>query len=334
VLVVSLTAGLGALYAEQATLQASFGDQRYVLVDRGDQWVLSQEGGEIRTLPAKPTTFVELRALESGWLLAGHRPAPKGPGHELVLLRQGRGAAAEALPVPPAGSSTLIAPSPLVEEGRLIGLAWLEGEDPAALGVRVAAWTGSGFSPAEWVAKPSGRSQLALQAAVLGDGAWLLVWSAFDGVDDEILWSSSGRDGWTAPARVHADNAVPDITPVVVATGSGAVAAWSRFESGQYRVRVSRFHDGSWSDEERVGGPGSLFPFFVGDAAQRGPSLVFSSATEGAWFLLELGARDEVRTRSRWQGPARTRPVVERPASGPARLEWPQASLRTPGEAR
>ena len=170
-------------------------------------------------LPSGAGVFDAAAALESGWLLAGHRPVEDGEGRELVLVR-GDDGRTEELPAPPSGTATVVSPQPLVEAGELVGLAWLEGSDASALGVRAAGWNGAGFSAAEWVAPPIDGSQLALSGAVLADGSWLLVWSAFDGGDDEILWSRRDGTTWTAPARLHADNRVPDITPVVAATAA------------------------------------------------------------------------------------------------------------------
>ena len=184
-----------------------------------------------------------------------------------------------------------------------MGLVWLEGSDASALGVRAAAWNGTGFSAAEWVSPPLDGSQLALSGAVLADGSWLLAWSAFDGSDDEILWSRRDGATWTAPARLHPDNRVPDITPAVAATARGAVAAWSRYDGGSYRGRVMRFDaSAGWRDEERLGGAGSVFPFFAVDDSASGPLLVFREGVEGRWDLIELGGRGEVRSRTQWTG--------------------------------
>ncbi|HVR29242.1 MAG TPA: hypothetical protein VMS86_06865 [Thermoanaerobaculia bacterium] len=322
-----LALSVAPVRALDATLQASLSGRFYALVDRGDRhWTLVEEGRAPILLPGEQgEVYDALIAIDGGWLAAGHRPASSGPGRELVLLRGGDGSL-DLLPVPPAGGETLLSPRPLVEDGELVGLAWLEGSDARTLGVRAATWSGAGFAPAAWISPPSGAgSQLALSAAVLRDRSWLLVWSAFDGGDDEILWSVRGGPdgpGWSTPARLHADNAVPDITPVVAATWRGAVAAWSRYEAGHYRVRVARFHDGAWRGEERLGGPGSVFPFFVADEAARGPSLVFPTGVEGWWELVELGGSGQVTARTRWAGRPREAPLARRGPAGGARLEW------------
>jgi hypothetical protein len=261
-------------------------------------------------------------ALESGWLLAGHRALENGEGRELVLLR-GDERRADALPTPPVGAPTARSPQPLVESGRLVGLAWLEGSDSSNLGVRAAAWNGSGFSASEWVAPPIDGSQLALSGAVLADGSWLLVWSAFDGQDDEIRWSRRDGSSWSAPARLHPGNQVPDITPAVVATARGAIAAWSRYDGGSYRGRVMRFDaDSGWRDEERLGGAATVFPFFVTDDAAGRAALVFRQGGEGRWDLFEIGGGGEVRSHTRWNGDADARPVIRRSGAGSPRLQW------------
>jgi hypothetical protein len=316
-------ASLAPIHAQETSLQASFGGRSYVLF-RGDEgYALLENGREPVSLASqRRVVFEAAAALETGWLLAGFRAVENGPGSELVLLR-GNEQGVKELPVPPSGSATAVAPQPLIESGRLVGLTWLEGSDTTNLGVRAAAWNGDGFSAAEWVSPPLDGSQLALSGTVLTDASWLLVWSAFDGSDDEILWSRRDGASWTAPARVHPDNQVPDITPAVAATARGAVAAWSRYDGGSYRGRVMRFDaSAGWRDEERLGGTGSVFPFFAVDDWANGPLLVFREGVEGRWDLIELGGRGEVRSRTQWTGDPKRRPVVQVGAGGAARLEW------------
>jgi hypothetical protein len=308
--------------AQDAALQAARAGRLYALVADGGRFTVAETGQAPLALAADASlTYDALAALDSGWLLAGHRLAPDGSGRELVLLRGGGGEAPQSLPVPPSGSSSIRGPQPLVEAGELMGLAWLEGSG-SVLGVRAASWNGSGFTAAEWVSPPASGSQLALSATVLLDGSWLLVWSAFDGNDDEILWSRRDGPAWSAPARLHADNAVPDITPVVAATAGGAVAAWSRYEDGHYRVRMARLRGGAWGDEQRLGGAGSVFPFFVVDDTAGGPQLVFPEVGSGEWELIELTSTGQVETRSRFPAETRARPLVRRGAGGGARLQW------------
>ncbi len=318
-----LAFSLAPIHAQETSLQVSFTGRSYVVVRGDGGYAVLEDGREpVMLASERGAVFDAAAALESGWLLAGHRAMENGEGRELVLLR-GDDGRTEELPAPLTWPARVISPQPLVESGELIGLAWLEGSDPSALGVRAAVWNGAGFSAAEWVAPPIDGSQLALSGAVLADGSWLLVWSAFDGGDDEILWSRRDGSSWTAPARVHPENQVPDITPVVAATARGAIAAWSRYDGGVYRGRVMRFRaEDGWRDEERIGGPGSVFPFFVADDSTSRPLLVLREGIEGRWDLIEIGGSGEVRSRTRWNGDSDRRPMIRRGAGGAARLEW------------
>jgi hypothetical protein len=99
--------------------------------------------------------------------------------------------------------------------------------------------------------------------------------------------------------------------------------AWSRYDAGSYRGRVMRFDPSTgWRDEERIGGPHTVFPFFAADDSGRGPVLVFREGVQGRWEAIELGRRGEVRARSRFEGLTLQRPLVRRGAGGAARLEW------------
>src|SRR5690606_27472122 len=113
----------------------------------------------------------------------------------------------------------------------------------------------------ERVAAPGPGSQLALSGAVLRDGSTMLVWSRFDGEDDEIFWSRHDGRRWSAPARLAHDNRVPDVTPVVAPLGDGAVVAWSRFGQGTYHLTTAHWSRAAgWSAGERTGPRGSVHP--------------------------------------------------------------------------
>lgn len=218
--------------------------------------------GKTLALPLPPDAEVEaLAGPETGWLAAGSVRSAEG-GRELFLLRGDRGLAV-ALPVPPSQEHRIRRrPVLFTRGGRLTGLAWLEGDGLRSLAVRAASWKGNrgGFAAPVWVSRPGPGSQLALTGAALADGSWLLAWSAFDGEDDEVVWSRF-RDGvWSAVRPVSDDNAVPDVTPHLAAAGNGALLAWSRYDAGDYRVRLTRFVRDGFVDEQRVGEPGSLHP--------------------------------------------------------------------------
>jgi hypothetical protein len=214
-------------------------------------------------------------ATRRGWLAAGSVPV-KG-GRELALWRDAA-AGAQALAPPPGKRGALRSdPLPLVHDGRLVGLAWLEGEAADRLGVWTASWDGGAWSTPVEVSPPGAGSQLALTGDVLADGSWLLAWSALEGKADEILWSRRQGTRWSPPQRVDRPNAVPDVTPALRRDGSGALLAWSRYDGNDYRLLLARFTGGRWQAPRRVGGPGTVLPSWEQGA------LLFRDAAHAAW---------------------------------------------------
>lgn len=234
-----------------------------------------------------------------GWIAAGVRD-----GSTLVLLRDGAGGgsaegAVERIPAPESRGRLAASPVPLIagERGGLLGIAWLGGESPRSLEVRFAPALGPGdWGETETVAGPGPGSQLALSGGVLADGSAMLVWSAFDGEDDEILWSHREAGRWSAPAPLGGGNRVPDITPVVAPLGDGAVAAWSRFDGGEYRLVLSRWTGNGWSAAEPAGPPGSLYPTVL--PHEEGALLGYRDARRGAWTALRLDPAGRVTARA------------------------------------
>jgi hypothetical protein len=190
--------------------------------------------------------------------------------------------------------------------------------------VRAAAWTGTRWQAPERVSFPGPGSQLALTGAVLTDGSWLLAWSAFDGQDDEIVWSRRAAGAWQPVKRLYPDNSVPDITPALAATADGgALIAWSRFDGHAYQLRMARFDragDGRWTGEHAAAPSGSLYPAFVG-----GTRLLYLTAVPRAWSVLDLDAAGRVLSRASIAADA----TLDRPAvsfdGGQVRMRWPAA---------
>ena len=297
---------------------------RPLLLPAEDGARLQLASGERIALPvphgAEVTTALDI---EEGWIAAGVRPDPSGRSE--IFLLTGDESAVTELPPPPGRESALRhQPLPLIEGGHLAGLLWLEGGDRMSFGVRFAAWDGDGWSAPQTVAAPGPGSQLALTATRLADGTWLAAWSAFDGTDDEIVWSRRGRNGvWSPARRAAAGNQVPDITPALTATRGGALLAWSRFEDGEYRVVVSRFRNGAWTKPEPAGPAGSLFPSF--EPAPEGRTwMLYRNAVPGGWTVAELDGqgRPVRRAAVEIQTAAADRPVVQAAGNGLA-LAWP-----------
>lgn len=195
---------------------------------------------------------------------SGSRPVPEPPGQRGLERRE----------------AVL-----LVDDGRLEGLAWLEGDGDRSLSVRAAAWDGQAWRTPEPISIPGPGSQLALSGAVLADGSWLLAWTAFDGQDDEVVWSRRTAEGWS-PVRPMSDNAVPDITPALAVSGKGALLAWSRFDGQSYRLHLARFADGRWLDERAAAPAGTLLPSF--QETEDGLYLLYRTARPKGWSVQEL----------------------------------------------
>ena len=205
----------------------------------------------------------------------------------------------------------------LVDGGRLAGVAWLEGDGERSFSVRAAVWTGSAWQAPERVSFPGPGSQLGLTGAVLADGSWLLAWSAFDGHDDEIVWSRKVGASWQPVKRLYPDNAVPDITPALAATADGgALIAWSRYDGHGYALRMARFARGAWGDEHAAGPSGSLYPTFLGAA-----KLLYLDAAPRGWSVLDLDPRGRAKARASVAS-ALDRPAV-RFSGGAAEMRWP-----------
>lgn len=288
--------------------------------------------------------LTSVASLDDGWIAAGTTAA--ADRRELFLVR-GREETVSPLAAPGDAGATddpgdrlRAEPLPLVDRGRLAGLAWLEGKDRKSLAVRFAAWNGAGWEEPVLVSPPGPGSQLALTAARLGDGSWLLAWSAFDGEDDEIVWSRSspgpagaaGPTGWSRPRRLASDNRVPDVTPALTATpDGGALLAWNRHtEGGGYALVASRFQGsrrGRWSAPRELAASGALFPTFEASEASRpgSPRLLVRTTEPRGWALIELDAAGRPARRAEaveGGGASAERPAVAVSGSG-VTFRWP-----------
>jgi hypothetical protein len=253
-----------------------------------------------RVLLPSSADVTELAELDGGWLAGGTVADPNGSRR--LWLRLGSGRGSRELPLPPASELAVQRrPVALVEGGELVGLAWLEGAAAGGMGVRAAAWNGSAWAAPEWIARPGSGSQLSLAGAVLADGSWLLVWSAFDGHDDEIVAARRARGGWDSPRRIAADNDVPDITPAVMASGDGAIVAWSRYLGDGYGLLRATFDGREWRELEGSE-RGGLYPAFRGD---RGSSaLLYFDGRRRCWSALDLDPQGGIARRAELAGPA------------------------------
>ena len=299
------------------------------LVDEAGAWQVRRSGAAPRPIdPGVGFRPSAVSPLGDGWLVVG--TVTSGRRSDLLLLRGGTDGV-EVLPAPGGRAddgpiASRGGPVALVADDRLLGVAWLEADRQDDLVVRSAEWLDGDWGPIEEVS-PQGPgalargAQLGLAAAVLPGGDWLLLWAGVDGEDDEILWSRRGERTWTAPRRLHGDNRVPDIKPTVVATPDGALAAWSVFHDGHYRLRLGRLHGATWSLGPPSGGLGALYPEAL--VADDGLLILHRSVVPDGWAVLELD-RDGAPLREGFVGRATSaRPVVVRTDDGGYLLRWP-----------
>jgi hypothetical protein len=304
------------------TLQTRTGDAGWrALTADGSHCVADGAGAREICWPADPGSMLsDIAQVGAGWIAAGATPGARGS--RLFLVR-GDGARIERLEPPPGASASRGRPQLLTDDDRLRGLVWLEGERQEVLEVRAAQWLGTTWTPPQTISPTGVGSQVAPSATLLADQRWLVVWTAFDGDDDETRWSTWDGERWSPPAPVHEDNKVPDITPSVLATGDGAVAAWSWFDGSDYRLRLAFFDGRSWQERKAESGRGVGSPRVT---TSRGDLLLsFSSVVPQVWVALELDAAGHVVRRTELASGQTTDPWVDSLGYG-VRFEWPGAA--------
>jgi hypothetical protein len=313
--------GGGAAFAQDEPLQAWRHGEALVLIPGTAGARLELPGGRSLRLSLPERAEVSsFAALDNGWIAAGS--FWDAGGRQRLFLLRGNDQRSEPLAEPPGQESRRRRdPQLLIDNGRLAGVAWLEGDGDRDLSVRAAVWKGPGWETPERVSYPGPGSQLALTGAVLGDGSWLLAWSAFDGQDDEIVWSLRQGNAWLPVRRLSADNAVPDIVPAVTAAkGNGALVAWSRYDGQGYQLHTARFDRGQWRGERPAAPSGSLYPTFLGDAGK--PRLLYMDAWPRAWSVLDLDAEGKVVAKATAPS-SLDRPVVTFEGDGKVLMRWP-----------
>lgn len=269
-----------------------------------------------RVAIAAGTSIDAFEPTRGGWLVTGS--VPVAGGRELAIwMGTGNKATTKLTPPPGRVGAVRAFPLPLLRDGELAGMAWLEGEAADRFAVRASAWDGREWSAPVTVAPPGPGSQLALTGAVLADGSWLLAWSAFDGEDDEVMWSVRRNTRWSAPAAVAAGNDVPDITPALRPDGDGALLAWSRYDGNDYRLVMARFGGRRWQPAEWAAGAGTVQPRWEGD------TLTFRDAAAGTWVAARVDAADRLRATDTAAAPMEPRPAAATMRGGEPRLLFP-----------
>jgi hypothetical protein len=314
----------GAAAQSARTLDAGGG---LYLHQIGGRALLREPSGQVTELPLPPGTALHrLERLDKGWMAAGELDTTGRT--DLYLLRSEEGNRS-SFPVPPnvSGDPLRSGPMPLVERGRLVGLAWLSGVGVRQTAVYASQWSGLDWSQPELVSPIGPGTQIALDGAVLADGSWLLVWSGYDGNDDEVLWSRRVGDEWSVPTALHEPNDTPDITPSLVGTGRGALAAWNWFDGATYRVKLAAFEDGSWRELEFLGPAGSVRPSLT--PAGDGALLLYRTVVPSAWALHELDGSGEPLRKAVVERETTLRPGLAAAGGPTPGLEWPGAPIAT-----
>ena len=320
--------GMGTIAAHGQSLRTLDAGGGLYLNQIGDRAAVREPSGLVSELSLPPgTAFRSIEPLTDGWIAAGEIEVPGAT--ELFLLVD-EGGRRRPFPAPANTGAVPVraGPMPLVENGRLVGLAWLAGERLRRAAVWVARWSGLDWSPPELVSPVGPGTQIAIDGAVLADGSWLLVWSAYDGTDDEILWSRWAGKRWSVPLPVHEANEFPDIQPSLVATGRGALAAWSGWDGETYRVRLAAFEKGAWRDLEFDGPEGAVRPGLTPHAA--GARLLYRTLRPAVWRLHELDERGAELRSAMVERQTSTRPGLAPGSRDAPALEWPGEQIAVP----
>jgi hypothetical protein len=326
--VAALCLAAGAVCARAAERQA-LTSQSGLLVARSANLLAvgTRDAGASLILPAQ-TTLDAVAGDARAWFATGTRLLLNGKGSEIVIAAGGTSEA--TLLKPPAGrvARERELPQALVEHGALRGLVWLEGNDRGHYAVRAAAFDGALFGPAETISLPEHGSQMAPAVAVLADGAWLAVWSRYNGHDDDIVWSVRRGDVWSAPRRVHAANSVPDITPALIASERGALVAWNQYDGSDYRVAVARFDGSGFAELGTLGGPGWTQPRLAsrGDGTA-GALLLCRQADPLRWVVTELDGAARPQRFASTAGPPLGAPLLRAGTADGVTLTWPASAL-------
>jgi len=313
--VVALTASASAAGVLQATRG---GGELYAVQQRETLRIGRLEGSQDLIPIARGVSIHEIEPLGSDWLATGHHPS--GDGTELLLL-VGRDSSVERLPAPQVeGAKLSNQPIAMIQDGVLVGLVWAAGADMRSLAIWAAEWLHGKWGEPELVSPQGPGSQVAPRAVVLDDSSWLVVWAAFDGEDDEIVWSRRETGEWTKPSRVAEDNAVPDITPRLLSIDGGAILFWSWYDGNDYRMRSSRFLGGKWTAPKSFGEKGSLYPSVIQTAD--GGMLLYKTVEPASWTVLAFDSQGAPSRQAVVDSDTEDRPMVVVDAARGALLRW------------
>jgi hypothetical protein len=314
-----------ALPLAAQTLETRAGAGPLKLQKTGSAWQLDSGRGPAPLQVPASTRFSALRAAGSSFAAAGVDQGPKGASL-VVVAGSADGKSVEVLPAPAVAAGEIaFLPTPVVGPGGLEALLWIEGKNHQSGALKVALWNAGGFASPGVISPAGPGTQTALQALRLNDGTWLAVWSAFDGQDDEILWSRGSVHGWS-PAKSLTGNAVPDVTPTLRLTPGGAVVVWSFYDGNDYRLQSSTLRDWTWTDGEVFGGKGSNNPVF---AETEAATLTFRQVVPETWQVVELDEQGKVRRQASLPTATRRPPAIVAVDNNAVTIEWSMSDAGT-----
>lgn len=309
----ALALALGAAPSSADPLTARMADGLALLASPTARVLELPGGARVDLASAVDTRWNALEARDGRWWLTGTTRPEGDAAARLVVLGgkvDGQSGDLDIVDGPVVRSPRMLSePRLLVDAAGWTGLAWIEGDGPKRQRVMAARRVDGVWDVPSTISPPGAGSQLALTTTSLDDGTFLLAWSSFDGEDDEILWSRWDGQHATPPARVALDNAVPDITPHVLAAPGGVWLTWSRYDGRSYRVVVARFQGESFAEPLEIGPRGSLYPTL--EEVDGRLVVVFQTASTRGWTAAELGGDGEVLRKTETEAASDARPVVE-----------------------
>ncbi len=128
-------------------------------------------------------------------------------------------------------------------DDNILGVAWIEGETLRKTRIVVSRLVDGVLLAPRVISDIGPGSQTGLKAA--SNKETILVWSRFDGKDDEIFfsYSSDTLSDWTHPIPIT-NNDTPDVLPFVISCKKGFTVLWNSFIDNGYYPMLAKIENG------------------------------------------------------------------------------------------